>query len=151
MRRFWSVQSADELTQEFRPRADILAKLPWRTIDFVTMYTKLTHTALVNDVMEAVTEAWQYYAEQSGCSIFLGKDSWTTQPDNIALTLQDFEQRLRILVSHLYVCNGSTVLQQTCGLPMGVEPAPQLANLACYAREARAAWRWLDRLDHPLH
>lgn len=47
-----------------------------------------------------------------------------------------------ILVHNIYIQNGAHVRQQTVGLPMGTNPAPHLADLTCYAHEART----MDRL-----
>ena len=103
------------------------------------MYTMLEHDALVADVMEAVKEAWQFEEQQQGSTIFLAQDKWQTSAGEDVVDMATLESHLKFLMANLYVYNGGQLLQQTKGLPMGVEPAPQLANLACYAREARFA------------
>jgi hypothetical protein len=45
---------------------------------------------------------------------------------------------VRILVEHTFIQNGDSIRRQSTGLPMGTNPAPQLADLTCFEFEARA-------------
>jgi hypothetical protein len=103
------------------------------------MYTALKHDVLLSNVMEAVSEAWIFREEKCGCELRLNEEGFVPATQAGSLSRDDLKQLLLHVLNHLYVRNGSALLRQVCGLPMGIEPAPQLANLACYACEARFA------------
>lgn len=64
-----------------------------------------------------------------------------TPPDDL-YTVDELTELVRILVMNTYIQNGTHIRRQTVGLPMGTNPAPHLADLTCYAYEARA----MDRI-----
>jgi hypothetical protein len=49
---------------------------------------------------------------------------------------------VQFLIQNTYIQNGEEIHQQVNGIPIGVHPAPQIANLFCLAYE----WRYIDRL-----
>ena len=57
--RYWVIEDIDEFVQEFRAMATAVAKVPWATYDFTTMYEALEHAKLTDGVVYAVTEAWR--------------------------------------------------------------------------------------------
>ena len=55
--------------------------------------------------------------------------------DGLGYTLLDLKSLITFAVQNNFTCNGGRVRRQIKGMPMGLPPAPQLANLACYPVE----------------
>jgi hypothetical protein len=49
----------------------------------------------------------------------------------------DVVDMVRVLVNNTFIQNGGVIKQQTLGIPISTNPAPHLADLTCYAHEAR--------------
>jgi hypothetical protein len=158
IRRYWVVKSIEEFVKEFRTHSDQLEKLPWRTVDFTTMYTVLPHDDVFRSVMSSVIEAWTFQEQKSGKVLRLTLSGWRCADTAVdGVTKETIALNLQFLLNNLYVVNGGQVRKQICGLPMGSEPAPQLANLVCYAKEAPFAERqgpewngWITRFIDDL-
>ena len=158
--RYWVVEDIDEFVQEYRAAAATLAKYPWATYDFTTMYEALQHGRLLEGCMQAALEAWEFmeqrFAAQQGldrtqAKLCLGATGWmeskkippeaTKQwfsPDTLKATLH-------FMLNHLFMYNGGVLRRQVQGLPMGLECSPQLANAYGYAIEAK----WVDEGGQP--
>ena len=152
---FWIIEDIDEFVQEFRTQASELAKVPWATYDFTTMYEALEHDKLVGGIMRAISEAWAFEragtAAQSGrateeVELCLGPAGWEEAqkvqccPGSLWFTQDSLHHTLRFMLMHLFVENGGVVRRQERGVPMGLECSPQLANLYGYAVESA----WID-------
>jgi len=48
------------------------------------------------------------------------------------LLKEDVMQLLTTTLDHCYIINGEECRRQIRGIPMGISPSPQLANLYCY-------------------
>ena len=109
--------------------------------DFSTLYTKLPHEALINNLNKIVDFAFQggnhekdgnrKYLTVKGSSVFWtkkkhGKSSFT-------------KQQIKLLTVHLiketYFVVGNLLFHQCIGIPMGIDPAPFWANLHLYLYE----------------
>jgi hypothetical protein len=158
--RYWVVQDIDEFVCEFRASATAMAKVPWATVDFTTMYEALEHDTLIDGCMQAATEAWDR-AELSAAAaqglatsqtqLCLGPSGWIDaskckdSPKALWLTRDTMKKTLTFMLSHLFVNNGGTLRRQVRGVPMGLECSPQLANVFCYAVESK----WVDHGGNP--
>ena len=153
--RYWIVEDIDEFVQDFRANAAALAKVPWATVDFTTMYEALEHDALLQGCMAAATEAWDY--EQACMARQLGK-----RPEEVQLALstagwakmipemeadtkvwftpQRLRETLAFMLDNLYINNGGIVRKQVKGVPMGLNCAAQMANAYGYSVESL----WVD-------
>ena len=111
------------------------------TFNFSTLYTKLQHDDLINNLNEIVDFAFnggndkkdgnRKYITVLNSSTFWskkkrGKNSFT-------------RQQVKLLVTHLvketYFQVGNLLLKQCIGIPMGIDPAPFWANLYLYSYE----------------
>jgi hypothetical protein len=159
--RFWVLEDIDECAQEFRALASHLEKVLWATYDFTTMYEALEHDKLLAGVMDAVGEAWEYEQDQQAkrqgkraadMQMVLTETGWVeldqfqqAQRDGGQQGLWATKERLKeimeFVLGHLYVRNGVVVRRQRKGVPMGLECAPQIANLYGYSVESK----WVAR------
>ena len=153
--RYWVTEDIDEFVQEFRALSGTLSAVPWATYDFTTMYEALDHTKLLDGIMYAVGEAWEYeqhhVAQRLGkrpseVELVLAQAGWYTieqvqqyvEPQ--VFTMETLRKSFEFMLQHLYVRNGATLRRQEKGVPMGLECAPQMANLYGYHVESR----WVD-------
>ena len=137
-----------------------------RTADFTTMYTAFTFDTIINRTMESAREAWEFahstktpVGVDASTAPTLTTGGWTW--DGHGYSMADLKQLITVAVVNNYTCNGGRVRRQIQGMPMGLPPAPQLANLACYPverlhmeslpRELRttAVCRYIDDIIHP--
>jgi hypothetical protein len=133
VRAFWVVESQQEFAEEVRSGSLLWGHLPMKTVDFEDMYTNLSHDLILHRVMDAALEAFSFEAEKRGtavASLKLGKQGWNT--DGSGLDMGKLADFLSKTLKWCFVMNGTQVRRQTRGLPMGIRPAPQLANLTCY-------------------
>jgi hypothetical protein len=101
------------------------------------MYTKLPQQRILDNIRRAITEA---------------KDYRQTLPANTTLPLLPdpdiVMDHLTFIVSNTYLGNDQANLrQQTIGLPMGTNSAPEIANLYLYADESSFIDHLLSRND----
>jgi hypothetical protein len=136
------------------------------TADFTTMYTAFTFDSIVSRTMESVREAWAFIRDtktpvgidaNTNPTLTTGGWSW----DGLGYTMADLKELVSTAVNNNYTCNGGKVRRQIRGMPMGLPPAPQLANLACYPVErdhmhslppqlrSTAVSRYIDDIVHP--
>lgn len=125
-RRCWFVTNIDDVFREIKQNIPTLKGLKPRTFDFATMYTKIPHEKIFNNIKAVINEAIIYRRLITSSSIPLLPD-----PDIIM-------DHLRFVVSNTFLCNNPTeIKQQTIGIPMGTNAAPEIANLTLYCDEAQ--------------
>eukprot|EP00607_Mallomonas_marina_P006252 CAMPEP_0182437162 /NCGR_PEP_ID=MMETSP1167-20130531/84855_1 /TAXON_ID=2988 /ORGANISM="Mallomonas Sp, Strain CCMP3275" /LENGTH=950 /DNA_ID=CAMNT_0024629975 /DNA_START=63 /DNA_END=2915 /DNA_ORIENTATION=- len=92
------------------------------------MYTQLPHDRIFTNVRRAVVEAIDYLHSPSSS---ITKLSRLKDADYIM-------EHLQFVVSNTYFSNTTDIVrQQTIGIPMGTNAAPEIANLTLYADEAQ--------------
>ena len=136
----WFVQSVEEVVHPIRFRAEDLAKYKGTvdTVDFVTMYPKFDQHLLLKRVREAIEEAWGYQEHKRGTPLCLSKRGWEpempeAQPEG--WTRMEVMELVEFVVKNGYWKAAGKIKHQVRGFGMGLQCAPQLANLACYIPE----------------
>ena len=103
-----------------------------RTFDFTTMYTKLNHGKIKNNVMKACKEGLLFQNSRIHES-----EEKTRDRTEMGKVLCDIKKLLEFVVDNTYIANDiNHILHQICGLPMGTNAAPYIANLTLYWDEA---------------
>lgn len=154
VKRCWFVDGFEEVTRWLRAleRPGNQQERTLQTYDFATMYTTLDQTNIVDSLRFAINEAFgtshqalYYHGPSAPCTWHDSSSPGRPNPNPYLLyTAADITKLIDILVHNIYIQNGTHIRQQTVGLPMGTNPAPHLADLTCYAHEART----MDRLMH---
>ena len=123
-RRYWIITNIDDFYMHVKNNEGALeGKVP-RTFDFTTMYTQLPHEKIFNNIEQAVDEAISYLRIRSSSHPLITKKHLIIK-------------YLRFVVSNTYFGNNSNdIRQQTIGIPMGTNSAPEIANLTLYVDEA---------------
>jgi len=163
---FWGIDSVESFVRMVRSHSREILAGGLSTADFTTMYTAFTFDAIVSRTMESAREAWEFVRTQKAP---LGVDdtmvprltstgwSW----DGHGYSIEDVYTLVKFSVENNFTCNGGRVRRQVRGMPMGLPPAPQLANLGCYPVERdhmcslplalrnTAVARYIDDIVHP--
>jgi hypothetical protein len=107
------------------------------------MYTTLEHTA----IREGHEYAFKEIYEKAGKTHMICRKNgreikWPTADDagkrTELYTYKQLTKLVEILVSNIWIQNGPHIRRQSTGLPMGTNPAPQMADITCYRYEAKA-------------
>jgi hypothetical protein len=146
IRRCWFIDSFNEVTNWLR-RLDRPVDKTQRclqTYDFSTMYTTLDLEDIVRSVRYAVREA---FGDRHMYIVFNGYTQAATwydfdtsgpvPPPTSRFVGEQVTKMIHILVHNTFIQNGGHIRQQFIGLPMGTNPTPHLADLTCFAHEAR--------------
>lgn len=139
--RFWVIENSAPIIDKLSKINDSKKAKDISTYDFSTLYTKLPHNDLVENLNKIVDFAFQggnhdkdgnrKYLTVQGSSVFWtkkkhGKSSFT-------------KQQIKLLTVHLiketYFQVGNLLFHQCIGIPMGIDPAPFWANLHLYSYE----------------
>jgi hypothetical protein len=149
IRRCWIMRDSQELI-------DMYATLPRevqeiRTTDFKTMYTQLDHgllrtaleTVLKQDVAKILADKFNVSLLDACAKIVFRNDprgyAWELKARTYDAdwTINYIFTVCEVIIERLYSFSQLTFMRQKVGLPMGVEPAPPMANLCFYYFESR--------------
>ena len=139
--RFWVIENSAPIIEQLSKINDRKKARDISTFDFSTLYTKLQHDDLINNLNNIVDFAFnggnlkkdgnRKYLTVRGSSTFWskkkhGKNSFT-------------KQQIKLLTAHLiketFFQIGNLLFKQCVGIPMGIDPAPFWANLHLYSYE----------------
>ena len=142
------MRSGEEAAQQLKQlNPDTLGRM-W-TRDFTSMYTSLPQTTIVAKVMTACHEAFLWVAadkekcplERIGVSIDYDYKMRATATLNSegAHDLTDIKALLECVVQGTLIQQGegTEILRQKQGIPMGGKASSEIANLYCYAVESK--------------
>jgi hypothetical protein len=135
--KFWILQNTE-------PILDIIKTINKRkgaksisTYDFSTLYTKLPHDKLINELHKLID-----FVFEGGDRNYIkinkwGKANWGKKfKDSIGYTRHSLKVAVKHLIENCFFSVGKTILRQAIGIPMGIDPAPFWANLFLYAYES---------------
>ena len=158
-RTYWIKESPQEIAAWIRQNLSALAGRSMKVVDFKDMYTNIEHKLLLQRVEKAVDEAlrWEHLKRGMIERVELGWNRATgnyevQSPTGESFTIllkDEVMQLLATTLSHCYITNGEECRRQIRGIPMGISPSPQLANLYCYSVEREFVMRtpspsWLN-------
>ena len=138
--RFWVIENSAPVIEKM---TQINAKRNAKdisTYDFSTLYTKLPHDDLIQNLNEIVDFAFEGGKRKKGNRKYLTVSRfsayWTKKKkgDN-SFTKQQIKQLVTHLIKETYFQIGNLLFKQCIGIPMGIDPAPFWANLHLYAYE----------------
>ena len=142
--RFWVIENS-------KPILDKLEKInnsktgakDISTYDFSTLYTKIPHDDLINNLSEIVDFAFSGgNSKKDGNRRFLtvkGKSAYWTRKSHgkCSFSREKIKQLTYFLIKETYFMIGNRLFHQCIGLPMGIDPAPFWANLHLYSYECK--------------
>ena len=105
------------------------------TFDFSTLYTKIEHSSLIEELNKIVD-----FAFKGGDRQYIGVNNniafWSSNKHK-HFSKNDIKFAIKHLICECYFTIGNSVFIQTIGIPMGIDPAPFWANLYLYQFENR--------------
>ena len=109
------------------------------TYDFTSLYTKIQHKDLITNLERYIEHAFNG-AKKRGkkyLSIYSKSANWVYEPreSSLAFDVNLFKHLIKFLISNAYFQCGNKILKQIIGIPMGLDPAPQMANGHLYIYE----------------
>ena len=148
-RAYWIKESPQEIAAWLRQNLAALGGRSMKVVDFKDMYTNIPHRLLSERVKIAVDEALQWEAQKqlgrtlaaASFSRIDGKLCWTDESSNqensstATVSINELHELLSWTLQNCFVVNGATLRRQIKGIPMGISPSPQLANIFCYVVE----------------
>jgi hypothetical protein len=143
---YWIKESPQEIASWLRQNLAALNGKPMRVVDFKDMYTNIPHGLLLERVKAALQEAMEWEAQKLHRSGNIGYLAFSRLEEKFCEVQAEGEASLFVLpqqaitwlqwtLENCFVTNGATVRRQTKGIPMGISPSPQLANIFCYITE----------------
>ena len=133
--KFWVLQNSD-------PIIDILKHINRKrraksiaTYDFSTLYTKLPHTKLIQQLSKVIDLVFKggdkRYIQVSN----YGTAFWSKYRKGVYFTKTSLKAAISHLITNCYFVVGNIIMRQAIGIPMGIDPAPFWANLFLYTYE----------------
>ena len=105
-----------------------------QTFDFATLYTKITLEDLKDKLKQVVAKAFKG-GQCKYINLTQYDAKWTKNNTKNTVTKEKIFAMIDYIVDNAYFRFGDKVLLQIIGLPMGIDPAPVMANLYLYFYE----------------
>ena len=139
--RFWVIENSAPIIEKLTRINEKKNAKDISTYDFSTLYTKLQHDDLIQNLDGIVDFAFcggnvkkdgnRKYLTVTKFSTFWSK----TKHGNNSFTKQQIKLIVKHLIKETYFQIGNLLFRQCIGIPMGIDPAPFWANLHLYAYE----------------
>ena len=139
--RFWVIENSAPVISNLTRINEKKKAKDISTYDFSTLYTKLQHDDLINNLNYIIDFAFnggndkkdgnRKYLTIRGSSTFWSKKKY----GNNSFTKQQIKFLTAHLIKETYFQVGNLLFKQCVGIPMGIDPAPFWANLHLYSYE----------------
>ena len=108
------------------------------TYDFTTLYTNLDHHEIKTALASVIKLAYKH-AKCKYISIYEKSFAWVNKPKESTFCFDEISlmTAVNFLVDNCYFTLGNRIFRQTIGVPIGVDPAPFMANLTLWYYENR--------------
>ena len=144
-RAYWIKESPQEIAAWLRQNLAALGGRSMKLVDF----KDISHHLLSERVKIAVDEAIQWEAQKQHARTLAavsfsridGKLCWMDERSSqenrgtANVSINELHELLGWTLQNCFVANGATLRRQIKGIPMGISPSPQLANIFCYVVE----------------
>jgi hypothetical protein len=130
IKRFWIVESADEVIVEIERLGRDRMGRTVASFDFSTLYTMIEHDSLKDMLYHVILEAFRI-ADKRMLAVYSKKASFvdSVREGAVGISAMALCRLVRVLIDNMYVMYGESVYRQCVGVPMGTDCAPFLANL----------------------
>ena len=135
---FWVIQNNEPVINSINKINKRSAAKTISTFDFSTLYTKIPHDKLINVLDSIIDFAFKGGQKEYVCINWKGEAFWDSNPDksSIYFSKSQLKEAVKYLIENCYFTVGTILLQQIIGIPMGLDPAPFLANFFLYFYES---------------
>ena len=141
VQRFWIVENNEKVLKNMEKISKKGNARNVEMFDFSTLYTKISQEDLKNKLKEVVDKAFK-----GGNNQFIRVSKHSAHWNNSVCDGVFSKERIYLLIDFVidnsFFRVGDKVFRQIIGIPMGVDPAPQMANLYLYFYE----FAYMERL-----
>ena len=132
--RMWICQNNTEIIQEMENVSRRRGARNVTSFDFSTLYTKINLEDLRSSLKWTVDRAFKGGNNQK---ITVGKydTKWGNRVKGVSYTKDQIYDMIDDIVMNAYFQVGDVIYRQIIGIPMGIDPAPFMANLYLYKNE----------------
>ena len=140
--RFWVIENSSPIIEKLTRINERKKAKDISTYDFSTLYTKLPHDDLIQNLNEIVDFAFKGGKKKGEKRKYITVTKYATfwskkKRGNDSFTKQQVKQLVAHLIKETYFQIGNLLFKQCIGIPMGIDPAPFWANLHLYAYECK--------------
>ena len=134
--RYWIIDSNVQVLEDIKTINSRKSARNIRTYDFSTLYTKIPLDDLKEKLKIIIEKAFKGGQNKY---IRITKDSsrWYHSKGNNTVTKEEVFNMIDLIIDNSFFKFGNKVYRQCIGIPMGIDPAPQMANLYLYSYEAK--------------
>ena len=134
--RFWIAENNEKVLQNMEKINKRNAARNVKMFDFSTLYTNISQDDLKEKLKYVVDKAFK---GGSNKYIRVNKDyaRWNSSVSEGTYTKERIYLLIDCVVDNSYFRLGNRVYRQSIGIPMGVDPGPQMANLYLYYYESQ--------------
>ena len=139
--RFWVIENSAPVIEKLSKLNERKRARDISTYDFSTLYTKLPHDELIqnlNDIVDFAFNGGNQKKDGNRKYLTVRRSStfWTrTKHGKNSYTRAQIKLLTTHLIKETYFQIGNLLFKQCIGIPMGIDPAPFWANLHLYAYE----------------
>ena len=134
--RYWVIDNSATVMEDIRRINHRGQARSMEEFDFSTLYTKISQEDLKEKLM-CITEKAFKGGQNQYIRVCDSRASWTNNTNGSYCVSKDMiRNMLELIVDNAYFSFGDKVYRQIIGIPMGIDPAPQMANLYLHYYEA---------------
>ena len=134
--RFWIVENNAQVLEDIKSINSKRNARNIKTFDFSTSYTKIPLDDLKEKLKEIVDKAFKG-GHNKYIQITSKTARWFHSKKNESFTKEDIFSMIDLVIDNSYIKFEDKVFRQSIGIPMGIDPVPQMANLYLYYYEAK--------------
>ena len=134
--RFWIIENNAQVLEDIKFVNSKRNARNIKTFDFSTLYTKIPLDDLKEKLKEIVDKAFKG-GHNKYIQITSKTARWFHSKKNESFTKEDIFSMIDLVIDNSFFKFGDKVFRQSIGIPMGIDPAPQMANLYLYYYEAK--------------
>ena len=142
--RYWVIDNSSKVLDDVRRINERNGARSMEQFDFTTLYTNISQDDLKEKLMSITERAFK-----GGQNQYIRTNNWraswtnTQSKDRNVYSKDMIRNMIELIVDGAFFSFGSQVYHQIVGIPMGIDPAPQMANLYLHFYEAQ----FMERLS----
>ena len=144
---FWIIENNAQVLEDIKFINSKRNARNIKTFDFSTLYTKIPLDDLKEKLNEIVDKAFKG-GHNKYIQITSKTARWFHSKKNESFTKEDIFSMIDLVIDNSFFKFGDKVLRQSIGIPMGIDPAPQMANLYLYYYEAAKFMEMLTKENY---
>ena len=133
VKHYWVINNSSEIVEYVNKINDRRSGRNITTFDFTTLYTKLSHSDILECLDEVIDLAFKK-SKYKYVSVYANSARWSNNPRKSTFRFDstDLKEAVKFILVHSYFSVGTTCFRQNIGVPIGIDCAPEMANLTLF-------------------